>query len=80
MQINMEGAVDTLTKSVLGALLVFVGWAYWRKDQQLTSEKDARLADSKEQTTKVTEAFQESTRVTEMLLTKIELGKKRGEQ
>ena len=59
----MDGAIDTLTKSVLGALVVLLGIAVVALYRALIAEKDKRLADAQDQTTKVTEAFNESSKV-----------------
>lgn len=74
-----DGAITTLVQNgVLGALVVIEGFVIVYLYKQVNTEKDKRLADSQEQTTKVTEAFKNSSEVYEMLANKIRISKKGG--
>jgi hypothetical protein len=40
-------ASQLASHGILGIIVVILGWAYWRKDQELKTERDAHLADTK---------------------------------
>jgi hypothetical protein len=40
-------ATQIASHGLLGVLLVAVAWAYWNKDRELKTERDARISDAK---------------------------------
>ncbi len=70
-------AYDTLTKTALGAMVVLLSIAVVALYRALIAEKDKRLADAQQQTTKLTDAFTKNAEVQEMFVEKIESAKRR---
>lgn len=43
-------AAQLASQGLLGVMLVVVGWVAWRKDRELSDERDARITDAKNYT------------------------------
>jgi len=46
---TMDEAVNVIAQSgspVLGAIVIVLGWAYWKQSQALSAVQDARVADA----------------------------------
>jgi len=54
----MDEAVNVIAQSgspVLGAIVIVLGWAYWKQSQALASVQDARVADAQKVATTLLE-------------------------
>ncbi len=54
----MDEAVNAIATSgspVLGAIVIVLGWAYWKQSQALASVQDARVADAQKVATTLLE-------------------------
>lgn len=66
---------DILSQGVLGALVIILLYAYWRKDKELKEINAGRLQDSKDVAKDVTTVIQANTTSINLLAAKIETGK-----
>ncbi len=66
------------TQGILGVVVLVLAWGYWKKDNALQAEKDARLQDAKETTKDVATVVQGNTQAMNVLTAKIDTGKKEG--
>lgn len=54
----MDEAVNVIAQSgspVLGAIVIVLGWAYWKQSQALSAVQDARVADAQKVATTLLE-------------------------